>query len=640
MINVPIDFSFIEKYKDKIVPWGPVGYITYKRTYARKLDSGKTEEWWQTVGRCVKGIVEINGYFTQEEIEKLYDHVFNLRCCFSGRALWQLGTSTVTKYGSDSLQNCWFVNVDEIESFPFTMNELMLGGGVGFSVRSKDIYRLPKVRHAEATHVDSYDVDFIVPDNREGWVDLLRKVMKAYFDNGRRFSYSTRCIRTKGKEISSFGGVSSGPEELIKGISDICAILNNKIGQRINSVDGLDIMNIIGRIVVAGNVRRSAELAIGDGNDLGFMRAKRWDLAKIPNWRAMSNNSIDIADFNDIPEIFWEGYYGNGEPYGLVNTYNAKRFGRIIDGTGYRIDNEVEGFNPCAEISLESKESCNLAEIFLPYCRSLSEVKEVAELMYKVTKTISCWPFIDKDTNEITSRNHRLGIGVTGIYQSDYDEMELSTVYNHIEEVDRQYSKIIGVGASIKLTTVKPSGTLSLLPGVTSGAHPAFAQHCIRRIRFSSNSVILQACIKAGYHAEEQKNFDGTTDPNVIVVDFPVAYNSAVTSSEISAIDQLEKQLDLQTYWADNAVSITVYYRPEELDDIKKFLKENYNENFKSVSFLRHSEHGFDQAPLEEISYDKYLEMLSKVTPITKVNEDTSEELMDAGCDTGVCPIR
>ena len=176
-------YSFIDKYRDLTPPWGPVGYLVYKRTYSRLVD-GVKEEWWQTVSRCVRAIDDL-GVFTQEEIEKLYDHVFNLRCSFGGRSLWQLGTETVNRFGGDSLINCWNVAVsDPVNAFCFAFDELMLGGGVGYNIQPNYVYELPSINHSPTiTRVDNADCDFIVPDNREGWVKLLSKVLKCFYYN-------------------------------------------------------------------------------------------------------------------------------------------------------------------------------------------------------------------------------------------------------------------------------------------------------------------------------------------------------------------------------------------------------------------------------------------------------------------------
>ena len=268
--------SFVQQYKDKVPPWGPLGYVVYKRTYARMTESGLTEEWYQTVERCVNGICSIGGIFTQAELEQLFDYVFNLKCCLSGRALWQLGTGNIERIGSDSLQNCWHVGVNHpVDPFCFTFNQLMLGGGVGFNITPEQVYEMPIVKYGISIQRDDQnDVDFIVPDNREGWVRLLERVLESYFYTGKNLRYSTNCIRARGKPIATFGGTASGSENLVEGIGNITNILNSRVNHKLRPIDALDIMNIIGSVVVAGNVRRSAEMAIGSSDDVAFLQAK------------------------------------------------------------------------------------------------------------------------------------------------------------------------------------------------------------------------------------------------------------------------------------------------------------------------------------------------------------------------------
>jgi hypothetical protein len=325
--------DFLSKYKDKKPEFGfnGLGYIVYSRTYARIKDDGTKEDWWETVKRCVEGAQAIGAGYTKDEMERLYDYVFNLKGNFAGRMLWQLGTPTVEKYGGASLLNCWYTSMRDYEDFCFIFDNLMLGGGVGFSVRREDIHELPRVnRGVVIKHEKTKDADFIVPDSREGWVELLRKVLDVYFNGGKSFTYSTILIRGAGEPIRGFGGTASGPGILIDGISKITDVLDAKAGKKLRSTDVLDIVNILGSIVVAGNVRRSAEIAIGDSDDIAYIKAKRWDLGNIPNWRAMSNNSIDIEDFDDdtLPQI-WAGYKGNGEPYGFVNLALSKKYCKI-----------------------------------------------------------------------------------------------------------------------------------------------------------------------------------------------------------------------------------------------------------------------------------------------------------------------
>ena len=365
--------SFLKQYIDKTPPWSAVGYITFKRTYARLLpELGRTEEWLETCARACNGLISIGGQFTDAELEALFDHMFNLRGTVSGRALWQLGTPTVERIGADSLQNCWTVVVNNIESFCFTFNQLMLGGGVGFNLHPQYVYELPTVAfNPGIDRVSSPDCDFIVPDNRQGWVELLERALRSFFETGQNVTFNASSIRPAGQPISSFGGTASGSEGGVRGLEQIVQVLRSRYRQKLRPIDCLDIMNIIGSIVGAGNVRRSSEIAIGDFNDPDFLLAKNWAKTSVPNWRAMSNNSVDCSSVDDLPEQFWSGYSGDGEPYGLINLPLCRSHGRLADGENYRPDWSVVGVNPCAEITLANKEPCNLSEIMMPNIKSV-----------------------------------------------------------------------------------------------------------------------------------------------------------------------------------------------------------------------------------------------------------------------------
>ena len=624
-------------------PWGPIGYITFKRTYARKLDdnSGTTEEFKDTIERVLKACKnQLKVGFTDTE-EKELEHIFlNLKGSVAGRFLWQLGTKTVQKLGLMSLQNCAGVVVDNVKAFTWTMDALMLGSGVGFNIQKEYVYQLPKVRKAKVVRQDTADADFIVPDSRAGWIKLLEETLNAHFVTGKGFSYSTTLIRGKGAPIKGFGGVSSGPEELCKGIDKISNLLNTRVGKKIRPIDALDIMNIIGSIVVAGNVRRSAELALGDADDLQFLSSKNWNLGNIPNWRAMSNNSVVCNDINLLPTQFWNNYDGSSEPFGLINLGLSRKVGRLNE-TAYP-DQDVVVFNPCSEQSLNSYETCCLAEIFLPNIESKEELKKVAAYLYRINKHSLSLPCHLEETEAIVHKNMRMGIGITGYLQATKEQRNwLSDTYTFIREYDKTYSAKHGWPTSIKLTTVKPSGTLSLLAGVTPGVHPAFSEYYLRRIRISSNSPLANLCRKHGYYSEYQRNFDGSEDRNTVVVSFPCKVpKNTVLAKDLTAVQQLEYVKELQTNWSDNAVSVTVYYKKEELNDIKEWLKINYNNSIKAVSFLLHNEHGFKQAPYEEITKKQYEDYSKLVQPINSGDVSEDDMLDSFECVGGVCPIK
>lgn len=629
-------------YRPEDIPWGEVGYVTYKRTYARPTTKGQTEEWEDTVNRIMQAAnKQLDCGFTKQEIENFKRYMMQLKGTVAGRFLWQLGTKTVDTLGLPSLQNCAFTIIDEpIRPFTWAFEMLMLGSGVGYNIQREHVYQLPKVkRKVKVVRENVNDADFIVPDSREGWVELLKRTLEASFVTGESFTYATHLIRPKGSLIKGFGGVASGAEDLAKGMGLINEVLNSRSGKRLRSIDTLDIMNIIGMIVVSGNVRRSAQIAIGDHDDLDYLRAKRWDLGNIPNWRAMSNNSVACDDISQLPEEFWEGYKGNGEPYGLINLTAARKMGRT--GEEQYPDPEVMGFNPCAEQSLADKETCCLAEIYLPNIESEEELKEVATYLYRISKHSLAIKCSLKETEEIVHKNMRMGIGVTGYLQAtDEQRSWLSDTYRYLRCYDDEYSKIKGWNRSIKLTTVKPSGTLSLLAGVTPGAHPGYSTFFIRRIRMAANSPLIEVARSSGFDVEYVQNFDGTEDHSTMVVSFPCRFPSrTIVAGDLGAVDQLEVVRRLQREWSDNAVSVTIYYKLEELDAIKDWLNVNYI-NVKTVSFLLHSDHGFAQAPFEEIDEATYLDMKSKTTPILSLSQLNMEDIEIADCDTGACPVR
>ena len=638
--------------KNKIVtPWSSVGYLTFKRTYSRRLNetdpNSATEEFPDTIERIVNAAqTQLKCNFDKSEIKRLRNYLLTLKGTVAGRFLWQLGTPTVERLGLSSLQNCAFTVVDKpVEPFTWAMDLLMLGSGVGYNIQKENVDKIPPVKENFKcpTRVDANDADFIVPDSREGWVALIGKTLKAAFlahKSGKQtFTYSTQLIRSKGAPIKGFGGTASGPEDLVWGVNKIGMILERRVGRKVRPIDCLDIMNIIGAVVVAGNVRRSAQIAIGDDDDVEFLLAKRWDMGNIPSWRAMSNNSVVCNDISNLHDYFWEGYEGKGEPYGLINLKLSRKMGRM--GETQYPDPEVMGYNPCAEQSLADKETCCLAEIFLPNITSKEEFLDVATLLYRINKHSLALPCHLDATEAIVHKNMRMGIGITGVLEStDEQKSWLNEVYPLLREYDNMYSAANGFNRSIKLTTVKPSGTVSLLPGVTPGAHPAYARFMIRRIRISANHSLVQTCRDHGYPVEYQQNFDGSMDHGTVVVSFPFRHaDHAVLAKDVTAIQQLETVKWLQTVWSDNSVSCTIYYKKEELPEIRRYLKKNYKTTFKSLSFLLHSEHGFKQAPLEEITEDQYNALVASTRLITAIGEGDIG-LDDSECLSGACPIR
>lgn len=424
-------------------PWGETGYITYKRTYARRLkDIGEeTEEFKDTVERVIRACdKQLKVGFSSEEENRLREILLSLKGIVAGRFLWQLGTKTVDSLGLASLQNCATTLVNEpVRPFTWAMDMLMLGSGVGYNIQREYVYELPKAKRVKIVRQDTKDADFIVPDTRAGWVELLERTLQAHFYTGKGFTYSTVCIRGKGTPIKGFGGIASGPEELCWGIENISKVINNRGGKKLRPIDCLDIMNIIGFIVVAGNVRRSAQIAIGDMDDLQYLNAKRWDLGNIPNWRAMSNNSIVCNDINLLPEQFWQGYNGNGEPYGMINLNLARSMGRI--GETQYPDPDVIGFNPCFS-----------PETLITTDQGLYPIED---LVGKNVKVLSNNKWVEISNFRITGKDQR----ILKLVMQDGSELRVTPYH----------SMILSDGTRMEAQFIKPGDSLLLSEYVSHG---------------------------------------------------------------------------------------------------------------------------------------------------------------------------
>lgn len=615
--------------------WSNLAKIVTRRTYNRN-DDGHTESWEETVRRVIAG--NVRGFdVSPDEIKKLNKFILERKAMPAGRGLWFSGAPAHERLGGAALVNCWGITADDWENFVMAQDLLMLGGGVGLSVEHRFVCKLPKVRpNVQIVHKFTKDADFIVPDSREGWNKLTFKALESYFETGRSFSYSTICIREYGQPIKGFGGTSSGAGPLIQFIENLGTILSPRGGVHIRPIDAADIMCSIGELVVSGNVRRSAILILGDPWDKEYLKSKRWDLAPLPSYRAMANYSVVCDDIEDLHPSFWKTYEV-GEAFGVFNRKNVQAYGRL----GERKKDTAMVCNPCAEAMLENGEGCNLQELFLPNLDGVEEFKEAAVLMHRWGKRVTCETFHNPKNDEVFKRNRRIGTGITGCLQSpDLFKAEvLDDVYNAIQHENIRYSKELGIPESIRTTVIKPSGTLSLLGDCTPGVHPAFSKYYIRRVRFASNDPLIKVLQKAGYNIEPVLKFDGKLDHGTLVVDFyqETPANTPCADDGFDTWKQLDTLLFAQKHWADQSVSITVYYKREEIGKIKQWLAENIK-SIKTISFLCYSDHGFEQSPMESITKQNYEALSSKIKTID-FDDVSLGELESMECE-GSCPIK
>lgn len=618
--------------------WSNLARVVYRRTYSRK-DSGTLENWNQTVERAVMGNVRGKNV-PESEIKELIKLATERKAGPAGRGYWFSGAPSQERIGGAALNNCWFLTAAEWENFVISQDLLMLGGGVGLSVEHQFVSKLPKVKKDVVIfHKGTKDADFIVPDSREGWCELTRRVLESFFVTGKSFSYSTVCVRGYGEAIVGFGGTASGPLPLVKFIENLSSIFLPRAGKHMRPIDAADIITATGEMVVAGNVRRSAIIILGDGWDKEYLKAKRWDLGNIPTHRSCANYSIVCSDVEDVHPLFWKTYE-QGEPFGIVNRENIQKYGRM----GELKPDTAIGMNPCAEATLENGEPCNLTEMALCNMEREEEFIKASRLMQRYAKRVTMEYYHHKISSDVIKRNRRTGNGITGCLASPLFTPEvLDRAYAAIQDEDRSYSKELGIPLSKRTTVVKPSGTMSKVLDCMGyeGLHAAYSRHFIQRVRFASNDPLVDKLRLAGHYIEPVVKFDGSNDPQTLVADFYVKApeGQPVADENWDTWKQLDVLKMAQKHWADQAVSVTVYYKREDIGQLKTWLTENL-QYLKSISFLCHSDHGFKQAPKETITQEQYEKLAAKIKPIDadEISEGSMVEGME--CEGGVCPVR
>lgn len=654
MADFRLSDNFLAGYKGKQPNWGPLGYVTYKRTYARPLhDENRKEEWWETVKRVVEGTYSIqkehcerlklpwNGHKAQRSAQEMYRLIWDFKFLPPGRGLWMMGTDFVKQKGSACLNNCAFVstkdiNVDFAEPFTFLMDMSMLGVGVGGDTKGEGLVKIkqPKIG----------DYVFKVEDSREGWVELVRTTLNAYVGKGalpKEVDYSG--VRAYGEPIKGFGGTSSGPGPLQELVGESIPSILNPLAESEEMITGeaiVDIFNAVGKCVVSGNVRRSAEIMIGDPEDEAFLDLKNPETNQemLYKWRWASNNSVFAEvgmDYSKVAELTAK----NGEPgYFWLDT--TRRFGRLKDPEN-RADMLVEGTNPCAEQSLESYELCCLVETFPARHDSFEEYERTLKFAYLYAKTVTLLPTHNARTNAVMLRNRRIGTSQSGIAQSftKHGVREhfnwCDQGYTYLRKLDRIYARWLCVPESVKVTSVKPSGTVSLLPGATPGVHFPYAEYYWRVIRMDAGSELAKALKKAGHKVVDLPN----EGHNTCAVYFPVKEDNFFKGrDDVTIWEQLEISAQMQHYWADNQVSVTVTFKPEEASQIKQAL-EFYETRLKSVSFLPLMDHGFDHAPYQPMTKEEYLKESKKLKKLRLGKNTETDGFQHTFCDNDTCEI-
>jgi ribonucleoside-triphosphate reductase (thioredoxin) len=670
LFSFELNKEFVAEYKSKKSPFGykdaagnSVGEITFLRTYSRKKEDGTKETWAEVCERVTNGTYSIQKDHAKQNrlpwsdakaaasAKEFFDSLFNLKWSPPGRGLWVMGTDIVNRQkNSAALQNCAFVSTLEMtkqnpgKPFAFLMEASMLGVGVGFDDKGAD-------KNFEIYEPVGFQ-EYVIPDTREGWQESTVALINSFLKPEQpiwEFNYEQ--IRPYGTPIATFGGTASGPDPLFALHGKIREIFMGRKGQLLTTVDIADIGNLIGRCVVSGNVRRSAELLIGRIDDDNFLNLKNAEAfpernsydPETPGWGWMSNNSVMVNVGTDFSKII-DGIVRNGEP-GVIWEDVSKAYGRLGDPINNK-DHRIMGYNPCAEQSLESYEMCTLVETYLNRHESKEDYLRTLKFAYLYAKTVTLMPTHWEETNAIMQRNRRIGTSMSGIANfADINGLPvlrqwMDEGYAVIKKYDTVYSEWLGIRESIKTTTVKPSGTVSILAGESPGVHwTPGGEYFMRAIRFGNNDPMLPLFKMANYTVEPASESPETTS----VVFFPIKSGAKRAERDVTIFEKMALAATAQRYWSDNSVSVTISFDPETEAQHVESVLHMYDGQLKTVSFLPSGNFTYPQMPYTRITKEEYEASTEKLFPIdfAGVYQGMAADAVgEAYCTTDACEVK
>lgn len=681
-----ISEDFISPYKHAPSPMNQLGSFVFYRTYSRWLpDESRREYWWETIRRAVEYNCSLIPT-PRDEAEKLFDNVFNLKQFLSGRTFW-VGSTDVSKYYPMSNFNCSFQVLDSFASFHDVFYLLMVGSGVGVRVLKSDVAKFPPVRtdievihesytpllkslrqdstSLEFTHNDT--VKITIGDSKEGWVQSLDYFFKVLYSSEYRkiktiiLNYDN--VRERGEKLRTFGGTASGHASMKNMFTKIAKVIE-KAGvrqvdakTRLQPIDCMDIANIIGENVVVGGVRRTAEIVLIDADDEECIQAKnqlykkvgeKWVIDQELSHRQMSNNSIYYERKPTREKLHWHltQMRYSGEP-GWVNAE-----------AGARRRPNFNGINPCAEILLDSKGLCNLTTVnvkaFVKEDGTLDKagLLEAQRLSARAGYRMTCTELEIPEWNNVQQRDKLLGCSLTGwqdmVNATGLDRTGQEELLRELKAAARQaadnYADELGLPRPLLTTTVKPEGTLSLLPVVSSGVHFSHAPYYVRRIRISADDPLTKVCEELGYPVLPEV---GQTLENCStkVVEFPVKAPEGKLKGDVSAIEQLEIYKMFMDHYVEHNCSITVHVRDGEWDQVEQWVFDHWDDTL-ALSFLSYDDNFYDLLPYEEITEKEYRERAAAMNAfvpslIAKYEiTETQYDIGNDGCENGVCPVR
>jgi ribonucleoside-diphosphate reductase alpha chain len=621
--------------------------------YSRWLEEeGRRETWGETVTRYMnhmtKHLRENVGYELEEGLqEDLFQSIYNLEVMPSMRAIMTAGPA-LERSGISSY-NCSYLPIDDCRAFDEVLYLLSHGTGVGFSVEDRYICKLPNVPEIRP-HVDDRVV--YVGDSKEGWAFAYRELLSLLWV-GIIPDWDVSDVRPAGAPLKTFGGYASGPEPLVELFEFTVDIFKKAQGRKLTDVEVFDIICMVGRSIVSGGVRRSALICLCDLSSKEMATAKHGQWWENNTQRGMANISA-VYEGKPDEDTFIEEWKNLIESQsGERGIFNRKAAQEQAKRSGIRNWYQEFGTNPCGEIFLPPNSFCNLSEAVIregdDFDTILDKV-EMATILGTIQASIDNFPYLRPIWKQNVEIERLLGVSLTGVFSNKHfigvygdqnRENFLKTLKLAARATNEEFAEKLGINKSAAVTCIKPSGTVSLLNGCSSGLHPWYAKHYIRSVRGNNVEPITKFMKDEGVpHEPDMSNPD-----NVSVFYFPMkAPNGAVVREDLTAIEHLEYWLAFKTNWCDHNPSITVQIKPEEWLDVAQWVYKHFDE-VGGLSFLPYDTGSYKQAPFEVTDKETYEELKAALPEMdwnalkyyeTYDSMDSSREL---ACTAGACEL-
>ena len=621
-----------------------------KSRYSRFLDGKQRREHWpETVERYMTFIdtqlSSKQGYIMPQELhDELHSAILNREVMPSMRAVMTAGEAL--DRDNTAGYNCSYLPVDDVKSFDEAMYILLCGTGVGFSVESKYINKLPEVPQL----LFNSHTNIVVRDSKAGWAKSLRQLIALLY-SGEIATWDVSKVRPAGARLKTFGGRASGPAPLVDLFNFVVGKFKGAVGRKLNSLECHDIMCKVGEVVVVGGVRRSAMISLSDLTDDRMRHAKTGSWWERDGQRALANNSASYNEKPTVGEFMTEWlalYQSHSGERGIFSRAAAKT---TVEKLGRRDANYEFGTNPCSEIILRPYQFCNLTEVVARDTdteASLLRKVELATILGTFQSTMTDFPYLRSIWKKNTEEERLLGVSITGILDcpllNNVDdgglEGRLEAMRDLSVATNKEFASVLGIPASASITCVKPSGTVSQLVDSASGIHARHSQYYIRRVRNDNKDPITTFLQEKGIpnEADVMKPNDTT------IFSFPMkAPDGCVLRDDLDSFTHLRLWLAYQRHWCEHKPSVTVYVKEEDWPAVGAWVWKHFDE-ISGISFLPWDGGSYRQAPYEEVDEATYTKLLSEMPP--EVNwedfvetDDNVEGAQTLACTAGACEI-